>query len=117
MTEASAASNGGKTSTTGDRQHGLTVLRDLEAKALISLAVDGAVQTENMLHDLHKLIYHDQGAGDSDSRDRGRMLDEALKCLGTTEHYLLMLGSVFEEQAKTNNRPDPPDPWSVEPVF
>jgi hypothetical protein len=105
MTETSAASNGGMTSTTGKREHGRIVLRDQEARGLISLASYALTETGAMVHDLHEAIYDNGSAPDGDCRDYGQMLDEALQCLGTTEHYLLMLGSVFEEQVKIHARP------------
>ena len=49
---------------------------------------------------------------EGDSPDRLKVLNEALGCLRTTEHYLLMLSSVFEEQDH-----GAPDRWSPDPAF
>ena len=100
MTKTSAASNGGKASTPDKPRHGLIVLRGEEAQGLISLASRAMSQTSDVIHDLHQVLYgyRHGGAAESDDRDRLQMLNEALSCLRTTEHYLLMLSSVFQEQ-------------------
>jgi hypothetical protein len=114
MTKTNAASNGSKASTPDKPTHGLIVLREEETQGLISLASRAMSQTGDVIHDLHQVIYHHGEVADSDSSARLRMLNEALRCLRTTEHYLLMLSSVFEEQDNANCGIDP---WSVEPAF
>jgi hypothetical protein len=112
MTKTSAASNGSKASEPDKPEHGLMVLRKKEARGLISLACDALSQTSDVIYDLHKALYSVGDAAEGDSRDRLKVLNEALSCLRTTEHYLLMLSSVFEEQDHGE-----PDPWSVAPAF
>ena len=112
MTKTSAASNGSTASEPDKPEHGLMVLREKEARGLISLACDAMSQTASVIHDLHQGLYSFGEAAGSDSRDRLTVLNEALSCLRTTEHYLLMLSSVFEEQDNAGAHP-----WSVGPAF
>jgi hypothetical protein len=98
MTKTSAASNGSTTIESDKPEHGLMVLRDREARGLISLACDALAETSPVMHGLHQALYRCGEATEGDSRDHLQVLNEALSCLRTTEHYLLMLSSVFEEQ-------------------
>jgi hypothetical protein len=100
MTKTSAASNGSTAREPDKPKHGLLVLREQETRGLISLACDALSQTSDVVHDLHQALYGYGEAAQGDSRDRFKVLDEALSCLRTSEHYLLMLSSVFEEQAE-----------------
>jgi hypothetical protein len=98
MTKTSAASNGGTASEPDKPDHGLLALRDREAEGLIRLAFDALSETREVTHDLHQAIYGYGEPAEGDSRDRLTVLNEALSCLRTTEHYLLMLSSLFQEQ-------------------
>jgi hypothetical protein len=85
-----------------ERTYGLAVLRSREAKALISLGMDALGEAHSVGHDLHTAIYDTRGrAPGADLQDQ---LAEVLACLETAEHYLLMLGSVFDDHP----RPDRP---------
>jgi hypothetical protein len=44
-------------------------------------------------------------------------LGEALACLETAHHYLLMLSSVLEERSPPDPEDPGVDPWSVDPAF
>jgi hypothetical protein len=113
MTKTSAASNGSTASEPDKPEYGLMVLREKETRGLISLACDAMSQTHSVVHDLHQALYgRYSGAAEGDSPDRLKVLNEALGCLRTTEHYLLMLSSVFEEQDH-----GAPDRWSPDPAF
>jgi hypothetical protein len=105
MTKTTAASNGSKTSTPDKPEHGLIVLREKEAQGLISLACDALSQTSSVIYDLHQALYGPGQAAQGDSRDRFKVLNEAVTCLRTIEHYLLMLSSVFEEQEQAELGP------------
>jgi hypothetical protein len=100
MTKTSTASNGSTAIESDKPEHGLTVLRTQETKGLISLACDALSQASNVAYDLHQAIYDHGEAAEGDSLDRQQLLNEALSCLRITEHYLLMLSSVFEEKEK-----------------
>jgi hypothetical protein len=106
-----ASSNGADTSTAGKqkpREHGMTVVRDREAKALISLGNDALGEAFHVGHDLHSAIY-DSTASVSNAALQ-QTLAEVLTCMERAEHYLLMLGSTFEEQTPPPDAED--DPWS-----
>jgi hypothetical protein len=93
-----AASNGADT-TTSERERprpGLPHLRDREAKALIHLGLDALSEAADLGHDMHKVIY-DKTTGTEAYPQLQEQLTEVLTCLETAEHYLFMLGSVFEE--------------------
>ena len=108
ITPITAASNGTGTTTNGDRehrQHGVTALRNIEAKALISLGMDALSEAHTVGHDIHHAIY-DNNASISDA-DLQDTLGEVLTCMETAEHYLLMLGSIFEERPRHANARDP----------
>ena len=93
-------------------EHGLSVLRGKEGRGLISLACDALGEVFGLAHEMHAQLYAKDPA---DDRELQQQLGEALACLEAAEHYLLMLGSVFEERTAP---PDPEvDPWSVEPAF
>ena len=112
MTKTSAASNGSTASEPDKPEHGLMVLREKETRGLISLACDAQSQTGSVLHDLHQVLYSFGGTAEGDRPDRLKVLNEALGCLRATEHYLLMLSSVFEEQDHGAL-----DRWSPDPAF
>jgi len=98
MAKTDAASNGSKAREPDKPTYGLMVLREKETQSLISLACDALSETREVLHDLHQDIYGYGEAVERDSRERLQVLNEALSCLRTTEHYLLMLSSTFKEQ-------------------
>jgi hypothetical protein len=102
ITAASDSENGARRPAT-EREFGLKVLRREEAKALISLASDALSQTHSLAHLMHTGIY-DKSVGIP-----GVVLQdlpaETLACMETAEHYLLMLGSVFDERPRTD-RPE-----------
>jgi hypothetical protein len=114
ITPITAASGGDTAKRTDEKvlpEHGLFVLRGKEGKGLISLACDALGETFNLAHEMHAQLYATDPA---DDRELLQHLGEALACLETTHHYLLMLSSVLEERCP----PDPDvDPWSVEPAF
>ena len=100
-----AASNGGTTTEDKKRErpsHGLPVLRDTEAKALIHLGMDALSEAHTVGHELHKLLYGTAEPGDD---QRQELLVETLTCLETAEHYLLMLGSVLGEHPARTGPP------------
>ena len=99
ITPVTAASDGETTSTMTEREHprpGLPQLRDREAKALIHLGLDALGEASTLGHDMHKAIY-DTSTGTERYLELQEQLAEVLTCLETAEHYLFMLGSVFEE--------------------
>ena len=75
---------------------GLPALRDREAHSLISLGLDALREASNLGHDMHSVIY-DIHTGTESYPELKEQLTEVLTCLETAEHYLFMLGSVFEE--------------------
>ena len=100
ITQITAASDGDTTASrqpTG-REHGLAVLRDSEAKALISLACDALSETHALGSQLHTGIY--DPASDTTCTNLQDTLAELLACMERAEHYLLMLGSVFDESTR-----------------
>jgi hypothetical protein len=103
ITSITAASHGEDTAQrqATERTYGLAVLRGREAKALISLGMEAIGEAHSVGHDLHTAIYDKNSAPGAGLQDR---LAEVLACMETAEHYLLMLGSVFDE----NPRPDRP---------
>ncbi len=106
ITPITAASDGETTAPRQPTEHGLAVLRDSEAKALISLACDALSETHALGSQLHTGIYDPaQGASCTGLQDT---LAELLACMERAEHYLLMLGSVFDES--TRPRPGVPGP-------
>jgi hypothetical protein len=111
----SASSNGADVSTAGERkprEHGMTVVRESEAKALISLGMDALGEACHMGHQLHSAIY-DKEASKSNTELQDT-LAEALTCVERAEHYLLLLGSNFEENTPSADADDAEgDPWAV----
>ena len=93
-----AASDGADTTTSGRERPrpGLPQLREREAKALIHLGLDALGQASTLGHDMHKAIY-DKNTGTERYPELQEQLAEVLTCLETAEHYLFMLGTVFEE--------------------
>ena len=105
ITSITAASDGEDTAQrqATERTYGLAVLRGREAKALISLGMEAIGEAHSVGHDLHQAIY------DRDASTPGAELEEqlaeVLTCMEAAEHYLLMLGSVFDERPRTD-RPE-----------
>ena len=62
---------------------------------------------------MHSVLYGDDATASYPQLQA--QLTEALTCLETAEHYLFMLGSVFEEHAN-RNRPPRRSPTSTNPV-
>jgi hypothetical protein len=107
----SASSQSADASTAGDarpREHGMTVLRDREAKALISLGTDALSEACHMGHQLHSAIYDTQA--NTSNTELQDTLAEVLTCMERAEHYLLMLGSNFEENTPPVHDAEG-DPW------
>jgi hypothetical protein len=100
ITPITTASDGehtaGRQST--QREHGLAVLRDSEAKALISLACDALTETHALGSQMHTSIY-DPPSGTTCTGLQDT-LAELLACMERAEHYLLMLGSVLDESTR-----------------
>ena len=103
ITQITAVSDGEDTAQrqATERTYGLAVLRGREAKALISLGMDALGDAHSVGHDLHTAIYEKNSTPGAELETQ---LAEVLACMETAEHYLLMLGSVFDE----NPRPDRP---------
>jgi hypothetical protein len=120
ITPITAASNGGEPDPAKDEtekvqpEYGVAVLRHKEGRALISLACDALGETFTLAHELHVQLY---ATGPAKDRDLLQLMGQALTCLETSQHYLLMLSSIVEERERT--RPPGPDvdPWSVDPAF
>ena len=97
ITPITAASDGGDTTSERERPpHGLPSLRDREAKALVHLSMEALGEAHSVGHDLHTLVYDNQEVSDA----QRQLLGETLTCLEAAEHYLLMLGSVFDESTR-----------------
>ena len=97
ITAASDGENAAQRQAT-ERTHGLAVLRDSEAKALISMACDALSETHALGSQMHGAIYdRTSGMPCTPLQDK---LAELLACMETAEHYLLMLGSVFDESTR-----------------
>jgi len=97
ITPIQAGSDGERTAgrqPTG-RQHGLAVLRQDEAKALISLACGAMSETHSVGHEMHTLIYSTNGQFQRDRLEL--LLTEVLACWEAADHYLRMLGSVLAD--------------------
>ena len=90
------------------REHGLAVLREKEARALISLAREALHETSDLTHEMHSLIY-DARVDARDPRFQD-FLEETLTCWQTADHYLRMLGSVLDERTGDSQAPWPADP-------
>jgi hypothetical protein len=102
ISQITAASDGENTAQrpATEREYGLAVLRGKEAKALISLGMDALGEAHSVGHDLRQAIYdRNSSAPGTELQDQ---LAEVLACLETAEHYLLMLGSVFDERPRTD---------------
>ena len=114
ITAASDGDSGPAKDEKAEPEHGVSVLRHKEGRGLISLACDALGETFTLAHEMHARLYANDPA---DDRDLLQLMGEALTCLETGQHYLLMLSSIFEERERTRP-PDPDiDPWSVEPAF
>jgi hypothetical protein len=105
ITPVQAASDGestaGRQST--QRQHGLAVLRQDEAKALISLASTAMSETHSVGYEMHTLIYSTDGQFQPGRLDC--LLTEVLACWEAADHYLRMLGSVLADYDPQSGSP------------
>jgi hypothetical protein len=109
-----ASSNGADTSAAGERtprEHGMTVVREREAKALISLGMDALGEACHMGHHLHSAVYDNKAS--TSNAELQDTLAEVLTCTERAEHYLLMLGSNFEETAPPADNEGEHDPWAA----
>ena len=113
ITAANDGDNDKRTNEKASPEHGLFLLRGKEGRGLISLACDALAETSGLTHDMHARLYATDPA---DDRDLLQQMGEALACLETAHHYLLMLSSVLEERCPPDPHPGI-DPWSVEPAF
>jgi len=107
----SASSKSADTSTAGEhtpREHGMTVVREREAKALISLGMDALSEAHHMGNHLHSAIYDNKAS--TSNAELQDTLAEVLTCTERAEHYLLMLGSNLEETAPPADDGDENDP-------
>ena len=110
----SASSAGADVSTAGERkprEHGMTVVREREAKALISLGMDALGEACHLGHQLHSAVYDNKAT--TSNTEQQDALAEALTCMERAEHYLLMLGSNLEETAPPADNGDEHDPQSA----
>ena len=111
----SASSKSADTSTAGaskPREHGMAVVREREAKALISLGMDALGEVHHLGHQLHSAIYDTQASTSNPKLQD--TLAEVLTCMERAEHYLLMLGSNFEENTPpADPHADEGDPWAT----
>jgi hypothetical protein len=96
ITPVRSASDTTITPETERPRDGLPALRDREAHSLISLGLDALREASNLGHDMHSVIYDNKTGTESYPALR-EQLNEVLTCLETAEHYLFLLGSVFEE--------------------
>jgi hypothetical protein len=102
ITPITAATGGTPTKTEAERpREGLPALRDREAHALISLGLDALREASILGHDMHTVIY-DKTTSTESYPQLNNQLAEVLTCLETAEHYLFMLGSVFEDHPPRN---------------
>jgi hypothetical protein len=102
ITPITAASDGGETSNDERKppEHGVPKLRGIEAKALISLGMDALGEAQYVGHDIHTALYDRNTC--TPGAELQDQLAEVLTCLEAAEHYLLMLGSVFEERPRAS---------------
>jgi hypothetical protein len=106
ITPVRTVSDGGDTTTKPERERpraGLPALREREAHSLISLGLDALSEASKLGHDIHTVIY-DANTSTDTYPELQQQLAEVLACLETAEHYLAMLGSVFEDTS-IGNRP------------
>jgi hypothetical protein len=75
-------------------EHGLSVLRRLEAQGLIRIACDALSETSQIAHEIHSGIYGDPGT--VPAADLQRLLLNAVACMETADHYLRMLDEVID---------------------
>jgi hypothetical protein len=103
-----ASGKSADTSAAGEHQppgHGLSVLRGIEARALISLGTEALGEAGKLGAELYGLIYH-KNARIRDHRLADK-LAEMVACVQTAEHYLLMLGSVVGESPRRTSADNP----------
>ena len=105
ITPITAASNGGDTTTSVPERprHGLPALREREARELVGLGLDALHEASQVGHDMHSVLYGENATASYPQLEA--QLTETVTCLETAEHYLFMLGSVFEEHANRNRPP------------
>jgi hypothetical protein len=104
ITPITAASNGDTTDKESERpRRGLPALREREARELVHLGLEALHEASNVGHDMHTVLYGEDATASYPQLEA--QLAEAMACLETAEHYLFMLGSVFEEHANRNRPP------------
>jgi hypothetical protein len=105
ITPIQAASDGESTAgrQVAKHEHGLAVLRNDEAKGLISLACGAISETHSVGHEMHTLIYDRDGEFQPGRLDC--LLTEALACWEAADHYLRMLGSVLADYDPQSGSP------------
>ena len=96
ITPINTAANDGAATAPERPRDGLPALRDREAHSLISLGLDALREASSLGHDMHTVIY-DRDTSTEQYPQLTNQLAEVLTCLETAEHYLFMLGSVFED--------------------
>jgi hypothetical protein len=110
ITPITTAGDGADTSTAGERkprEHGMTVVREREAKALISLGMDALGEAHHVGNQLHSAVYDKEASVcNAELQD---MLAKVLTCVERAEHYLLMLGSNLEENTPPADADDEED--------
>jgi hypothetical protein len=113
MAKTTDASDGGKPAVKQavQREHGSSVLREKEIKALIGLACDALSEVLGVADEMHTAIYGYKQETKVSHDELFRMRDDALACLSTSEHYLLMLGNALEDPANVR------DPWAERAPF
>jgi hypothetical protein len=75
-------------------EHGLSVLRRIEAQGLIRIACDALSETSEIASQIHRGVYSDPGT--VPAADLQRLLLDALTCMETADHYLRMLDEVID---------------------
>ena len=103
ITPITAASTDDDTTTASEPErprHGLPALREREARELISLGLDALHEASQVGHDMHSVLYGENATASYPQLEA--RLTETVTCLETAEHYLFMLGTVFEEHPARN---------------
>jgi hypothetical protein len=73
--------------------------------------MDALGEAHHMGHHLHSAVYDEKAS--TSNAELQDTLAEALTCMGRAEHYLLMLGSNFEETAPPAGNGGEHDPQSA----
>lgn len=115
MTAIDKASNGDKSTAKQsiEPKREISVLREIEARALITLVCQVFSEVLAVSHEMNTGIYDYKQEKKVSQEDLCRMREYALTCLSTSEHYLLMLGSVLEDQATDAGLSDERAPYPV----